>query len=239
MANFMALSRAIGTTLPEVAELSIGGELVYDPSEVYYFGISQGHILGGTFFALCPDVDRGVFGVGGANFSIMMFRARPFFPFLAILAAIASDPVERQKVQILAQLEFDRIDPLSYASHVVTDPYPGAPAGRRVLMQTGVGDAQVTSLAAHLHARAIGAAHLTPAPRSIAALEDVTSPYDGPAAIEEHDFGVEETTEMLIPDENEVHEGVRRLAASQEQLDRFLRPGGTIEHVCDGPCDPE
>ncbi len=44
---------------------------------------------------------------------------------------------------------------------------------------------------------------------------------------------------MLIPEENEVHEGIRRNPASQEQLDRFLRPGSIIEHTCDGPCDPE
>ncbi len=239
MANFMAVAHAIRTTLTTLPELIIGGELVYEPAEVYYWGNSQGHILGGTFVALSPDIDRAVLGVGGANFSLMMFRARPFFPFLAILAAVANDAFERQKVQLLAQLEFDRIDPLSYSSHLVTDPYPGTPAGRRVLMQIGVNDAQVTNLAAHLHARAVGAAHLTPAPRPITGLEDVTAPYDGPATIEEFDFGVAPTDEMLIPEDNEVHEGVRRLAASQEQLDRFLRPDGMVEQTCDGPCDPE
>jgi len=239
MANFMALARAITTTLVAVPELSIGGELVYEPSAVHYYGISQGHILGGTFLALSPDIERGVLGVGGANFSLMMFRARPFFPFLAILAAIARDPVERQKVQIIAQQEFDRIDPLSYAARVVTDPYPGAPADRRVLLQIGIADAQVTTLAAQMHARALGAVHLMPSPRPIQGLATATAPYDGAAVIVEHDFGVVEVTEAIIPAENEVHEGVRRLPASQEQLDLFLRPGGIVEHHCDGPCDPE
>ena len=31
----------------------------------------------------------------------------------------------------------------------------------------------------------------------------------------------------------------RRLDVTKQQLDAFLRPGGVIEHFCEGPCDPD
>jgi hypothetical protein len=108
-------------------------------------------------------------------------------------------------------------------------------------MQIGIGDAAVPNLASHLHARALGLSYLQPAPRVIAGLAMADAPFDG-SAIVEFDFGVDPLPgiEAIPPtSDNEVHEGVRRLEVAKEQLDRFLQPGGSIEHTCDGVCDPE
>ena len=63
------------------------------------------------------------------------------------------------------------------------------------------------------------------------------------SAVVEFDFGLPEPlpgTYAEPPAEtNEVHEGLRRLDAAQEQIDQFLRPDGIIENFCDGACDPE
>ena len=45
----------------------------------------MGHILGGTMTALNADVRRTALQVGGAGFSTMMFRARPFTRFLFLM----------------------------------------------------------------------------------------------------------------------------------------------------------
>lgn len=238
MANLIAVARAIRQTLPDLPELQVDGRLPYDPAEVYFDGNSQGHILGGTYLALSPDVSRGALGVGGANFSLIMFRARPFAIFLTILTPRVRDGLERQKIALFTQMSFDRIDPLTYAPFVFDEPLPGAPPERHVLMQLGLADAEVPNLAGHLHARALGLGLLTPATREVAGLEPVDAPATGRGALVEIDFGVEPTDEARFAPMNDVHEGVRREPAAQEQLDRFLRPGGVIEHTCDGACDP-
>ena len=238
MASFVIVARAAMGPVAELPALRDAAGPVYDPSRIFYLGISQGHILGGTYLALSPDVERGVLNVGGANFSLIMFRSGAFVPFLIVIHAVVDDFLERQKVAALLQLSLDRIDPLTYAPHVITTPYAGAPAERRVLLQVGLGDQAVPTLAAHLHARAMGAVHLQPAPRALPALPTASSPVDG-SAIVEHDFGVEEVIEASAPRANDVHEGVRRLGVVREQIDRFLRADGQIEHTCDGPCDPE
>ena len=139
------------------------------------------------------------------------------------------------------QLSFDRIDPLTYAPNLLTDTLPGSPKERRALLQIGIGDSAVNPSAAHLQARTLGIKHMVPAPRPIMGLEDATAPLDG-SAIEEFDFHIDpQPGVQAIPPvgSNEVHEGLRKLPAAQEQLSRFLKPGGKIEQTCDGPCDPE
>ncbi len=60
MVNQIALSYAAGTTLTQEPLLQVGGRPAYDAEHVYFYGISQGHILGGTYLALAPLVERGV-----------------------------------------------------------------------------------------------------------------------------------------------------------------------------------
>ena len=48
MANFLALAHHAQNTMLALPELQIGGEPAYDASSVYFYGISMGHILGGT-----------------------------------------------------------------------------------------------------------------------------------------------------------------------------------------------
>jgi hypothetical protein len=241
MANQIALAALAQGALAKAPELQVPAGPAYDPSVIYYYGCSNGHILGGTYVALAPAIDRAVLGVGGADYSFMMFRAQPFALFLFAMQTLVSDALEQQEVGYLTQLMFDRIDPLTYAPHLVRDTYPGSPPERRVLMQIGIGDAQVNPLAAHLHARSVGIKHLEPAPRPIAGLDEVTMPYDG-SAIGEFDFHVDPQPGIqAIPpiNDNQVHEGVRALEAAREQISRFLKPGGLIEQTCDGVCDPE
>ncbi|MBI5526771.1 MAG: hypothetical protein HY897_10600 [Deltaproteobacteria bacterium] len=241
MANFVALAAAAAGPLSSIPELQFGGGPAYDPSAVYFYGISMGGILGGTYAALSPHVERAVLGVGGADFSLMMFRARPFTPFLILIDSVFPDPLDQQKLTAAIQSSFDRIDPLTYAPRVARDPYPGSPADRRILIQTGIGDAQVPNISSHLHARALDAIHLQPAPRSIPAIATAESPVDG-SAIVEFDFGVDPLPGMTATppgEDNEAHEGVRRTTAGMNQIDAFLRPAGAIIHTCAGACDPE
>ena len=241
MANFMAVAYATQGPLVELAEIQIDDDPTYDTSTLYFYGISQGGILGGTYLALTPHIDHAVFSVGGANFSLMMFRARPFAAFLLFIAQLFPDELDQQKFTVLSQLSFDRIDPWTYAPLVIDEPLDGGPVQRQVLMQIGIGDDQVPNIASHAHARVMGLSSLLPAPREIYGLDTVDSPAD--SALVEFDFGLEPPLagDQATPasSSNDAHEGVRRLPAAIEQLDRFFAPDGRVEHTCDEICDPE
>ncbi|MFH1532409.1 MAG: hypothetical protein ABIK09_16920 [Pseudomonadota bacterium] len=242
MANQIALAFALAGPLAEAPEVWIDGAAAYDPSQIYFYGVSQGGILAGTYAALAPLTDRVVLGVGGASFTFMMFRSANFGSFLFLLETFVDGPFDAQKWVALLPTTFDRIDPITYAPHVIRDLYPDGPLERWILMQNAIGDTAVTNLASHLEARALGVKLLQPSPRPIAFLDPVEAPTDG-SAIVEFDFGVPEPlpgTEATIPlNGNEGHDALRKLDASMRQIDGFLRPNGTIEHTCEGPCDPE
>jgi hypothetical protein len=232
MVNQIAVTQAARTTLKEIAPLKDNGVLVYDPEQTYFYGISQGHILGGTYLALSPHLTRGVLSVGGADFTLMMFRARPFGLFLGAISQAVPDALDQQKFAALLQTGFDRIDPLTYAPHVLTSPYPGAPASRRLLVQYGLGDAQVPNVATELHARALGLVQQLPATREVPALPHQQGAVEGSALVQ-FDFQLPEPLPGTVADlpsqDNPVHEGVRRDTAGRDQVDRFLRPDGRVE----------
>ena len=240
MANQIALAAAREALAAHDA-FRVDGRALFDPSTLYFYGLSQGHILGGTYVALSPEVDRAVLGVGGASFSLMMSRARPFLAFLAVVAMGMPDPLDQLKFTVLTQTGFDRIDPITWAPRVITDPLPGAPAGRRVLLHMGMGDTAVPNIASELHARAVGVSLLTPSSRPVPGLDPVTSPAPGSAFVPfDHNVRPLPTATSSIPTEdNPVHEAQRRLGASMRQIGRFLRADGGVEATCEGPCDPE
>ncbi|HTJ83731.1 MAG TPA: hypothetical protein VL400_18555 [Polyangiaceae bacterium] len=240
MANFLALAKAAKGPIANLPELDVGGAPAYDPSTIYFYGISMGHILGGTYVALSPDVHRAVLEVGGADWSLMMFRARPFSLFLAVVETLNQDKLDQQKFAALIQTAFDRIDPLSYAPHILKEPLPGGPTDRKVLMHVGVGDSEVPNLATYFHARNIGVPVLEEAsPFVPLGLDSVAPPTDG-SALTIFDFGYEpETQAVAAAMGNEVHEGVRKTTASKKQVSAFLRADGVIDNPCSGVCDPE
>ncbi|MCY1066326.1 hypothetical protein OV090_16220 [Nannocystis sp. RBIL2] len=243
-ANQLALSYAIQTTLAASDELKAYGKLLYAPDEVYWYGISQGSIFGLTFMALSPVVEKAVLDVGGGPYSLMMTRSGSFSMLFDIVkVAIGDEPLAIQKFIALSQHTWDRVDPLTYAPHVLQQPYDDSPE-RKILFTYGIGDHSVNNLASHLLLRATGIDLLDPPSQPVYGLQTTPAPAAGSAGVPV-DFHVPELpgVEAKIPpepaDEYNVHELVRRNPKIREQIDMFLRPGGQIENFCDGACDPE
>lgn len=242
MANMIALSYAVKTTLAERDEVKRFGKLLYDPDKLFYYGISQGAIFGVPLMALTPTLDRAALSVGGGPYSLMMTRSASYADLFTLIAGALSGPVDIQKFIGLSQSTWDRVDPMTYAEHVLLNPYPKSPSQKQVLMQIGVGDHSVNNLASHINARAMGLKLLDPAPQPIYGLE--TAPPPALSALTVVDFKLDSVPgiECRIPSEeekNDVHEGVRRNEKIKMQLDAFFQPGGMIQNFCDGACDPE
>ncbi|MEA2422926.1 MAG: hypothetical protein QOF55_2025, partial [Thermoleophilaceae bacterium] len=173
MLDFMYLGRAMirpdgfGTN---AAFQTITGQSIFDGTKrLYYDGNSQGGIIGGALIAVEPDLDRGVIGVPGMNYSTLLTRSTDFgtgqapdptnpgLPEYSYpLYQSYPNELERPLIFSLMQTLWDRAEADGYALHMTSDPLPDTPP-HRVLMQAGLGDHQVAEVAAETEARTIGA----------------------------------------------------------------------------------
>ena len=85
MVNQIALTRNMVGRCGEHPEFSRGGRKLFDPDIRYFIQGSRGSILGATFLALSPDIDRGALVVGGSGFSFMIERSIHFNRFELLL----------------------------------------------------------------------------------------------------------------------------------------------------------
>ncbi len=166
--NFMMLGRALThpdglATDPAFKE---GGTPVIDTTELYYYGNSQGGIMGGALTALAPDFTQSVLGVPGMNYSTLLRRSVDFDEYaeLPVLGLYDKYPneLERPLVLGLMQMLWDRGEANGYAHHMTTDTYPNTPE-HHALLHPAVGDHQVANLTAEVMARTIGAKAMQPA----------------------------------------------------------------------------
>lgn len=241
--NYIALTYALKGPIAELAEVKRFDKPLYDPAKLYYYGISQGAIFGVPMIALNPLLDRAALGVGGGPYSLMMSRSASYQQLYSVLQGQIQNPLTTMKLMSLSQGIWDRVDPMTYAPHLLKDTYPKSPANRHVLMQIGIGDHSVNNLGSHLVARASGIPLFEPSPRPIWGLESTTTPTaDDALVVIDFKLATEPGLECRVPTEaekNDVHEGVRRNVKVKDQLDLFFQPDGQIENTCEGACDPE
>jgi hypothetical protein len=218
-----------------------GNGPLLDTSNLTYFGISNGHILGGVLMPLDVHITKWVLQVGGASFSQMMYRALPFGRFLAFLNLRVPDALDQQKLHAQWQPSFDRFDPARYARYL-DEPLPIGPPDPRgelsVLLQFGVGDTSVPNFATMLHARLLDVPMLTPSAATVWGLDEVRAEESPARALTVYDFGVDDRFyELPNPPEasNPVHEAVRRSATAVAQTAAMITEGRII-HPCDGAC---
>lgn len=246
MANWLVLTRAVrgplgkldafrrsGDAVHEKDGKSNAGEGLFDPEQLGYLGISQGHILGATMVALNPDLQRAVLNVGGQGFTIMMPRARPFDAFYNLLDRAFQDPLALQLAIALLARPLDRIDPNSYAPFLLEKPLPGDPGGRRVLLQEGLGDSQVPNVGSFAHVRRLKLGYTGP---KIEGIYGIAPESAGPSAATYWDFGIDlrPYAKGTLP-ENPVHGSVRTQPEALTQMDTFFKEGRVV-HPCSGAC---
>jgi hypothetical protein len=231
------------------------GQPVFDSSEVYYDGNSQGGIEGGLTTAVAPDFTRAVLGVTGMDYGNMLIQRSSDFndPFKPVLDNHYPDLSMYPVICDLLQQLWDRGDPIGYAAYMTSHPLPGTPP-HQVLMQIAYGDFQVSMYAGAAEARTIGASVVEPA------LDPVRSrdsnlfyglpaiqhyPFNG-SAIEIWDSGPGRTLAPPVgnvfpptnnPNDNDPHEDPRHTPLAQQQISDFLLPNGSVTNVCGGhPC---
>ncbi len=162
--NFMYLGRLLTQPDGLVSDpaFQFSGNPVLDPSQVFYYGNSQGGIAGGALTAVEPDVTRSVLYVPGMNYSLLLTRSVDFEDYALILYPSYPDEGQRPLLLSLIQSLWDRGEPSGYANHMTTDPLPDTPP-HKVLIEMSYGDHQVANVATEAEARTIGAPLRQPA----------------------------------------------------------------------------
>jgi len=170
--NFMFLARLLkhDQGLRAHPAFQAGGEPVFDNSEVFYDGNSQGGILGGALMGVIQDVTRGVLGVPGAAYSMLLRRSSNWENFTPFFSGSATGPngggypsVKDQTVVLsLHQMLWDRAESSGYMAHIRENTLPNTPS-HEVLLQVAFGDYQVSMWTADMMARTIGAHLRVPA----------------------------------------------------------------------------
>ena len=208
-----------------------------DPTRRYYYGNSQGAIMGGAYTAIAPYFDRAVLGVGGGPYHMLLTRSRDFDPFFLVFKTMYPDPRHIALWLGLIQTVWDSAEGSGYSNAMTDGLVPGS-TPTRVLQQVAIGDAQVTTLGAQIIARGHGASLVGTPVRDVYGLETASGPHAGPALVE-WDYGLEVPTTNTPPQGTDPHEGPRRERAAQDQIDHFFRTGEVLD-FCEGPCaNPE
>jgi hypothetical protein len=215
--------------------MMVGDIPLIDASEVYYYGNSQGAILGGAYVAISKDIERATLGVGGGPYSLLLPRSRDFVPFFGLFQSVYDDQRDLALWMILIQQLWDAGESAGFARQMVTEPLPGVSA-KQVLMQDAIGDAQVTTLGAQTMARAYGASMPGTPVAEVWGLSTVES-QSGGSALTEYDFGLPLVPQDDTPPEEglDSHEDTRRAFAGQEQMAHFFATG-EILNFCEGAC---
>jgi hypothetical protein len=247
IANHVALERAMETVLSEdlfvcrpedaTATGCTAGARLTDPTKLYYYGLSQGHIFGTTFMAYTKKIRRGVVGVGGGNYSTMLERSVDWPTYKTILLGTYPDPFDVVLAINLFQQWWDQSETSGISNAVLDGTATGTPP-KQLLLHMAIGDAEVPNLATEWQARTMGIPVLAPAspyvPYGMTSMPSPIAP--GGSALVIMDGGVPRPALTNgTPDDNEMHYLTRSKAASRRQIKHFFETG-EIKNECNGMC---
>lgn len=234
----IALTRTVRGKIRLDPALAFDGVPAIAADEVYYYGASLGGTMGSTFMSYTTDIERGVLNVPGAIWSLLIHRSADWPEQFRVFQNGYDHELDRQLIIVLSQAQWDFADPITTAPHMIHDPLPDTPA-HRVILQESIGDAEVTNIATENMARTMGVPLLSPSVREVWGLTADAGPADSALSIWDTQDPIENPVGNLPSPDNDAHGAIRRLPMLIEQIRRFLRPDGQVEHTCDGVCDPE
>lgn len=233
--NAQTLTRLFKTKMKDDPALQVNGHAVTDASQIYYYGISDGGIQGGTFMALSEDIVRGVLNVPGCEWSLMMLRSHDFQGLKTLLDSVYPDQLDQQVLVAAMQSYWDFSDPATFAPHVIGAPLPSAPA-KRILVQEAIGDAQVPNIATRVLVRTLGVPG-NDLEQPVWGVSDMPAPLDSAyTQWDIHPMPLPPDGDIPPPTDNGAHEDIRALPLLVQQLQAFFTPTGQVVQTCTGPC---
>ncbi|MBK9072333.1 MAG: hypothetical protein IPL79_15235 [Myxococcales bacterium] len=240
MMNFVALETLLRGKLTDDV---LSPLLVANPDDVSFLGISQGHILGATFFSFSPTIERGVLHVGGGGWGLIFERAFYWPQYSGIIGSYYSGPLALVVAEQVLQLAFDPIDSIHALPGGVNAAIPGT-VEKQILQQMSIGDSAVTNQASLYQARTAALPLLSPAVAvTTFGLDGALSSDDPTSAIvvyDEDKSPAPPETNAQHDVDNGAHTAIIRRTATQAQIFQFLSQGTVLNFCTDGktegPC---
>ena len=213
-----------------------------DTDDIHYMGYSLGGIYGPALVALSPDIDRGVFWVGGSSFSTMIERSTHYYQFELVFSHTVSYPqrIDRAILISVAQQLWDSTDPETYFPFI-TNGYEDVLGPNHVLLLDSVNDAQVSMLSSDRAGRTADIPILSTSSRIPYGITVDDGPVDGSAMVyfDGHFPGVPEGN---LPPPSEyhslAHNSIATVPESNELVFQFLSTG-IATNTCNVICDYE
>jgi len=239
LVNYIALVHAMRTTLAQqlFVDAANGNKVLVDPTQVYYYGLSQGAILGTPFMAWEPTVTKGVLGVGAANYSMLLDRSADWPTYRGILNGAYPDALDDTLLISLMQMRWDKTEGSGIANTVLAGTPTGVPA-KQILMQIALSDEQVPNIGSYWEARTMNIPVLGPTPTTPWGLSVQQSPLASGSALVIMDGGAPPAPTTNIPApkvEPSMHDLTRTQAATRRQIKDFYT-SGMIVNECSGAC---
>ncbi|MBO6934234.1 MAG: hypothetical protein JJ863_04645 [Deltaproteobacteria bacterium] len=230
---------APGGSCAELEEMRIDVEGTMEPTmnadELYYYGISQGGIMGGTLAALSDTIDRYVLQVGAISYSTMVRRSKDFGVYEGIMQIWYPEKIDRDWLVVSTQNSWSLAEPAAYAPHIVGDALPGVDnSGRRVLYQVSRYDTEVPNVASDIAARTMGIGAFDSSVYEPWNVEIITEDTAENAYVIFHLDDVEPLPMGTIDvmGDNSAHGDLRYQSVVIDQIDQFSRPDGVIVDTC-------
>ena len=205
------------------------------PAQVYY-GISQGGILGAGYTALSGPtklIDRGVLGVPGTPFALVMSRSLDFVGYDQLMLLNFYNNRHVRILLSLVQMGWDSVEASGVLAQPVTEGFPP------LILQAGLGDPVVPTSAAESLARAFGASTLPGNPRRVFGVPvapAANSTWAGPHVTLTELLYEKEYSSLPLDDtpapNNMVHKCVRYDDEMIKQIAEFINSGRVID-----PCE--
>ncbi|MGM0557551.1 MAG: hypothetical protein ACQEVA_14295 [Myxococcota bacterium] len=241
MLEFLLLARSMRERFPGLTEVTDKGISV-NTDELFYSGISQGGIFGGTYLALSTDVTYGHLGVPGNNYSMLLQRSVDFNTYFNALRTNYPATIDQTLALEIIQLLWDQTDPVTYLRHITAEPFEGNDP-HYGLFAPAKGDYQVAVVTNEIAARSdIDIKLMENYGRDVYGVTPEPYPYTGSGVVL-YDFGNPWPDVGNTPPSDDLgdpHGKPRRADHHNEQMIHFFRNGGEIIDVCGGDgCTPQ
>ena len=235
MVNQITLVRAMRTSFARTLFVDAKGASLVDPDKVFYYGLSQGAVMGTTVMAYEPTVTRAVLGVGAANYSTLLERSSDWPLYRSILSGGYPDALDITMAVGLFQMRWDKVEGSGVANTVLAGTPTGVPP-KQILLQIALGDDQVPNLGSYWMARTMELPILGPTPTTPWGLAVQQSPLASGSAMVIMDGGAPPSpvTNLPAPDYG-MHNLTRKQPATRRQIKEFFATG-RIVNECTGAC---
>ncbi len=183
-------ARVATEMLLSLGELPENGGQVVSGESIFYVGQSLGSIVGTLALSANDVLEAAVLNVGGGGISNIL-RHGEVVDLLGMRDAInarvsAAPPTDFPSdlgydvALVVGQVGLDYADPISFASHVRADRFPGADQGQpAVLLQESIGDGIIPNITTEALARTLGLPLIQPAQSALSDFETVNAPTCG------------------------------------------------------------